>query len=81
MRFIREVRAKVIKRGEVVEFLPTDESGKRRPGVVAQLRDEKAAKMAGGWDPVDRVFLYCESDSNGIEIGYFNRRTQERIPL
>lgn len=81
MRFGGEFRAKVIKRGEVVELLPTDESGKRRQGVVVRLHHQKAAKMADGWGPADRVFLYSESDSKGIEIGYFNDRTKERITL
>ncbi|MGD0693431.1 MAG: hypothetical protein ABSB82_01105 [Terriglobia bacterium] len=81
MRFRGEFRAKVIERGEIVELLPTDESGNRRQGVVVRLHDQKATKMADGWGPADRVFLYHESDSNGIEIGYFNDRTKERIPL
>ncbi len=81
MRFRCEFRAKVIKPGEVVELLPTDESGNWRQGVVVQLHDQKAARMADGWGSADRVFLYYESGSKGIEIGFFNDRTKERIPL
>jgi len=81
MRFIREVRARVIKRGEIVEFPPTDESGDRRPGVSVRLHDGKAAETVQGWGPAETVFLYCESVGNEIEIGYFNISTKERIYL
>lgn len=81
MRFRGEFRARVIKLGEIVEFLPTDETGNRRAGVVVRLHDEKAAKVAESWSATNPVFLYFESDSNGIEIGYFNDCTKERIVL
>jgi hypothetical protein len=81
MWFRNEYRAKIIEPGMIVEFVPSDENGNTRPGRVVRVHDAGAAKIAEGWAPSDRVFLFHELESDRIDCGYFNPRTQERISL
>jgi hypothetical protein len=81
MWFRGEFRAQIVEPGTVVAFIPSDENGTRRTGIVVRLHDGKATKIAEGWLATDRIFFYHELDSAGIDSGYFNDRTKERISL
>jgi hypothetical protein len=78
-----EFRASVIKSGEIVEFVPSDEGGNKLTGMVVQLHDDKAAQVAATWSPSDRVFFYHELGLDREEIGrgFFNDRTKGRISI
>jgi hypothetical protein len=81
MWFRAEFRARVIEPGRIVEFVPSDEDGNARAGVIVRLHDDKTARVAEGWAPTDRVFLYHELERDRIDVGFFNYRTKERAPI
>lgn len=70
----------MIEAGKIVAFIPTDAEGKKRTGVIVRLHDEDAAKIAGEWQPNDRIFFYQDdAKKDSFEGGYFNERTKEKI--